>query len=297
MSLIQTAFETATGLPDFVGYVFSFALGSIIGSFLNVVIHRVPNDESIIFPNSACPNCKNPIKPYDNIPILSWLFLGGKCRNCKNPISPRYPAVEALTGLLFVLVFWQIGFTWLLPVCLIFAAAMVALIFIDAEHMILPDVITYPLLVFALVVRLIFAFAFGNQFFSDLGFFPSTYFADYPVWATTLISAVFGGLVGGGSLWLLGEIWKRLRGVDAMGLGDVKMMFGVGALLGWRLTFLTMFLGAFTGAVAGVLVIARQKDKDFQTQIPFGIFLGIGSLVALLFGEQIISWYFRMFVF
>lgn len=296
MSLIQTAFETATGLPDFVGYVFSFALGSIIGSFLNVVIHRVPNDESIIFPNSACPGCKNPIKPYDNIPILSWLFLGGKCRNCKNPISPRYPAVEALTGLLFVLVFWQIGLTWFLPVCLIFTAALVALIFIDAEHMILPDVITYPLLVFALVVRLIFAFAFGNQFFSDLGFFPATYFAGYPVWALTLINAVFGALIGGGSLWLLGEIWKRLRGVDAMGLGDVKMMFGVGALLGWRLTFLTMFLGAFTGAVAGVLVIIRQKDKDFQTQIPFGIFLGIGSLVALLFGEQIISWYFRMFV-
>ncbi|HEX8738180.1 MAG TPA: A24 family peptidase, partial [Pyrinomonadaceae bacterium] len=127
-------------------------------------------------------------------------------------------------------------------------------------------------------------------------FFPATYFAGYPVWALTLISAVFGGLIGGGSLWLLGEIWKRLRGVDAMGLGDVKMMFGVGALLGWRLTFLTMFLGAFTGAVAGVLVIIRQKDKDFQTQIPFGIFLGIGSLVALLFGKEMIDWYFRTFV-
>jgi leader peptidase (prepilin peptidase)/N-methyltransferase len=296
MSLIQTSFETATGLPDFVGYIFSFLVGSVIGSFLNVVIHRVPNDESIVFPNSACPQCKNPIKPYDNIPVLSWLFLGGKCRNCKEPISPRYPAVEVLTGLLFTLVFWQIGFSWFLPVCLIFAAALVALVFIDAEHMILPDVITYPLLVFALVVRLIFAFAFGNQFFSDLGFFPATYFAGYPVWALTLINAAFGALLGGGSLWLVGEIWKRLRGVDAMGLGDVKMMFGVGALLGWRLTFLTIFLGAFTGAVAGVFVIARQKDRDFQAQIPFGIFLGIGSLVALLFGERMINWYFRTFV-
>lgn len=296
MSLIQTSFETVTGLPDFVGYIFSFLVGSVIGSFLNVVIHRVPNDESIVFPNSACPQCKNPIKPYDNIPILSWLFLGGKCRNCKEPISPRYPAVEVLTGLLFTLVFWQIGFSWFLPVCLIFAAALVALVFIDAEHMILPDVITYPLLVFALVVRLIFAIAFGNQFFSDLAFFPATYFAGYPVWALTLINAAFGALLGGGSLWLVGEIWKRLRGVDAMGLGDVKMMFGVGALLGWRLTFLTIFLGAFTGAVAGVLVIARQKDRDFQAQIPFGIFLGIGSLVALLFGEQMINWYFRTFV-
>jgi leader peptidase (prepilin peptidase) / N-methyltransferase len=296
MNLILSSFETATGLPEFVGYILFFVLGSIIGSFLNVVIHRVPHEESIVFPNSACPNCKNPIKPYDNIPILSWLFLGGKCRHCKSAISPRYPAVEALTGLLFVLVFWQIGFNWFLPVALIFAASIVALIFIDAEHMILPDVINYPLLVFALIVRLTFAFLFGNQFFADLNFFPATYFAGLPVWAITLISAVFGGLIGGGSLWLLGEVWKRLRGVEAMGLGDVKMMFAVGALLGWRLTFLTMFLGAFTGAVAGVLVIIKQKDKDFQAQIPFGIFLGIGSLVALLFGEQIIDWYFRMFI-
>lgn len=296
MSLIQTSFEAATGLPAFVGYVFFFALGSIIGSFLNVVIHRVPIEESIVFPNSACPSCKNPIKPYDNIPILSWLFLGGKCRHCKSGISPRYPAVEALTGLVFLLVFWQIDFNWFLPVCLIFAASIVALIFIDAEHMILPNVITYPLLVFALLVRLAFAFFFGNLFFSDLNFFPATYFTGYPVWALTLISAAFGGLVGGGSLWLVGEIWKRLRGVDAMGLGDVKLMFGVGALLGWRLTLLTIFIGAFTGAVAGVFVIARQKDKDFQAQIPFGIFLGIGSIAALLSGEQLIGWYFRTFV-
>jgi leader peptidase (prepilin peptidase)/N-methyltransferase len=295
MSLIQNSFEIATGLPEFVGYILFFALGSIIGSFLNVVIHRVPNDESIVYPNSACPHCKNQIKPYDNIPILSWLFLGGKCRNCKSPISPRYPAVELLTGLLFLLVFWQIGLSWFLPVCLIFAASLVALIFIDAEHMILPDVINYPLLVFALIVRVTFAFLFGNQFFADLNFFPVTYFEGFPLWALTLVSAVFGGLVGGGSLWLLGEIWKRLRGVDAMGLGDVKMMFAVGALLGWRLTFLAMFIGAFAGAVAGIFVIIRQKDKDFQTQIPFGIFLGIGSLVALLFGEQIINWYLGMF--
>jgi leader peptidase (prepilin peptidase)/N-methyltransferase len=293
---MPVSFESATGLPELIGYIFFFAFGSAIGSFLNVVIYRVPNDQSIVFPNSACPQCKNPIKPYDNIPILSWLFLGGKCRNCQNPISPRYPAVELLTGLLFLLVFWQIGFTWFLPVALIFAAAMVALIFIDAEHMILPDVITYPLMFFAVAVRLIFAFAFGNLFFSDLNFFPATYFEGYPVWALTLIGAVFGGLMGGGSLWLVGEIWKRLRGVDAMGLGDVKMMFGVGALLGWRLTFLTIFLAAFVGSIAGIFVIARQKDKDFQAQIPFGIFLGIGSIFALLFGEQIIGWYFRTFV-
>jgi leader peptidase (prepilin peptidase) / N-methyltransferase len=292
----QTSFETATGLPAAVGYVLFFALGSIIGSFLNVVIHRVPNEESIVFPNSACPKCKNAIKPYDNIPVLSWLALGGKCRHCKAPISPRYPAVELLTGILFLLVFWQIGFNAFLPVALLFTAAVVSLIFIDAEHMILPNVITYPMLALAFLVRIVFAFVFGNAFFTDLNYFPASYFAGYPVWAASLISAVFGALVGGGSLWLVGEIWKRLRGVDAMGLGDVKMMFGVGALLGWRLTFLTIFLAAFTGAVAGILVIAKQKDKDFQTQIPFGIFLGIGSIVALLFGEKIINWYLQTFM-
>jgi leader peptidase (prepilin peptidase)/N-methyltransferase len=298
MNILLASFETATGLPEFVGYIFIFLLGACIGSFLNVLIHRIPNEESIVFPNSACPKCKNPIKPYDNIPILSWLILGGKCRNCKNPISPRYPTVELITALLFVLVYWQpdIGFSPFLPVALVFVAAIVALIFIDAEHMILPDVINFPLLFFALVVRLAFAFAFGNAYFSDLKFFPLNQMDNLPIWLVSLIGAALGGLVGGGFLWLVGAIWKKLRGVDAMGLGDVKMMFAVGAILGWRLTFLSIFLGAFSGAIIGIVVISRQKDKDLQTQIPFGIFLGIGSILALLFGEQMIKWYFDTFV-
>jgi leader peptidase (prepilin peptidase)/N-methyltransferase len=293
---MDNSFETITGLPELVGYVFFFILGSMIGSFLNVVIHRVPNEESIIFPNSACPKCKNPIKPYDNLPIFSWLILGGKCRNCKNAISARYPAVELLTGLLFLLVFWQIGFNPFLPVSLVFVSAVLALIFIDAEHMILPNVITYPLLVFALLIRLSFPFFFGLIYFSDIRFYPLNALQGYPLWLVSLCGAFLGALVGGGFLWLVGEIWKRLRGVDAMGLGDVKMLFGVGALLGWRLTLLTIFLGALTGATAGIIVIAKQKDKDLQTQIPFGIFLGIGSIIALLFGEQMIAWYFDTFI-
>ena len=296
MNNYLTSFESVTGLPEFIGYIFIFAFGAIVGSFLNVVIHRVPNEESVVFPNSACPKCRQPIKPYDNLPILSWLILGGKCRNCQEKISPRYPAVEFLTALLFVLVFWQIGFNLFLPVALIFVAAMVALIFIDAEHMILPNVITYPLLVFSLLVRLIFPLFISAEYFTDLNSAPLTYFQGYPVWLVSLIGAVLGGLLGGGSLWLIGEIWKRLRGVDAMGLGDVKMMFGVGALLGWKLTFLSIFLGAFSGAVAGIFVIYSQKEKDFQAQIPFGVFLGLGSVTALLFGEQMIDWYLRTFV-
>ncbi len=289
-------FESLTGLPDAVGIGFAFVFGSLIGSFLNVVIHRVPNELSIVFPNSACPKCKSPIRPYDNIPVFSWLMLGGKCRNCKSPISARYPAVEALTGVIFAIVFWQIGLNAFLPVAFIFAATMVSLIFIDAGHMILPNVITYPLFIFAIFVRLIYPIIFGTEYFSDMAFAPATWMAGSPTWLISLASAAVGALAGGGSLWLVGELWKRLRGVEAMGLGDVKMMLGVGALLGWRLTLLSIFLGAFSGAVIGVFLLSRQKDKDMQAQIPFGIFLGTGSLLALLFGEQLIGWYSRTFL-
>lgn len=294
-SFFLSSFEAVTGMPEYVGYIFIFAFGAAIGSFLNVVIHRVPNEESIVFPNSGCPKCKTPIKAYDNIPVLSWLILGRKCRQCKEPIAWRYPAVELLTALLFVLVFWRVGFNPFLPVALAFVAAIVSLMFIDAEHMILPNVITYPLLVFALSVRIVFPLVFSAGYFSDLGFAPATSLTGYPAWIVSLVGAILGALVGGGSLWLIGEIWKRLRGVDAMGLGDVKMMFGVGAFLGWRLSFLAIFLAAFAGAAIGVAVIAKQKNKDFQTQLPFGIFLGIGSILSLLFGEQLISWYIKTF--
>jgi leader peptidase (prepilin peptidase)/N-methyltransferase len=296
MNFLFASFETVTGLPEIIGFIFIFVLGAMIGSFLNVVIHRVPREESIVFPNSTCPKCKNPIKPYDNLPILSWLVLGGKCRNCKEKISPRYPAVELLTALLFVLTFWAVGVNAFLPVVLIFVTVMVSLIFIDAEHMILPNVINFPLLGFALLVRVIYPIFFGAEYFADLRHAPLTSLSNLPVWLVSLIGAVLGGLVGGGFLWLVGEIWKRLRGVEAMGLGDVKMMFAVGALLGWRLTLLSIFLGAFSGAIIGVFLVSRQKEKDMQTQIPFGIFLGIGAIIALLFGEQLIGWYIRTFI-
>jgi len=270
--------------------------GAVVGSFLNVVIHRVPNEQSIVFPNSACPHCGTPIKAYDNIPILSWLLLRGKCRSCSGPIAARYPSVELLTALLFVLVYWHIGLTPILPVYLGFVSAMVALIFIDAEHMILPNVITYPLLIAAVAVRVLFPLIFTENYFSDTLYAPVVYLMEKPAWLVSLFGAAVGALVGGGSLWIVGELWKRLRGVDAMGLGDVKMMLGVGALLGWRLAALSIFLGAFSGAAIGLILIAKQKDRNLQTQIPFGVFLGTGSILSLLFGEQLIAWYTRMFV-
>jgi len=296
MNIFLSNFEVITGLPDIFGFIFIFMFGAIVGSFLNVVIHRVPNEESIVFPNSACPKCKNPIKPYDNLPIISWLMLGGKCRNCKEKIAARYPAVELLTAFLFTLTFWAIGFNAFLPICLIFVATMISLIFIDAEHMILPDVINFPLLGLALIVRIFYPIFFDSAYFPDLLHAPLSSMQNLPLWLVSLIGAVLGGLIGGGFLWLVGEIWKRFRGVEAMGLGDVKMMFAVGALLGWRLTFLSIFLGAFSGAIIGVFLVSKQKDKDMQTQIPFGIFLGTGSIIALLFGEQLIGWYIRTFI-
>lgn len=292
----MTGFESITGLPEIIAYIFVFIFGSLVGSFLNVVIHRVPREESIVFPNSRCPKCETPIKPFDNIPVLGWLMLGGKCRSCKEPISPRYPAVELLHALLWVLVYWQVGFTPFLPIALIFVSVLIALMFIDAEHMILPNVITYPFFVFAILVRVVYPIAFGPQYFADMSYWPATALAGYPAWLVSLACGLAGALAGGGSLWLVGETWKRLRGVDAMGLGDVKMMLGFGAILGWRLSFLAIFFAAFAGAVIGSIYVARQKDKDMQTQIPFGIFLGIGSILALFFGERLIGWYINTFL-
>jgi len=292
----MTGFESITGLPEIIAYIFVFVFGSLVGSFLNVVIHRVPREESIVFPNSRCPKCETAIKPFDNIPIFGWLMLGGKCRACKEPISARYPAVELLHALLWLLVYWQVGFTPFLPVGLIFVSTLVALMFIDAEHMILPNVITYPFFVFAILIRVIYPIAFGPQYFADMSYWPATALAGYPDWLVSLACGLVGALAGGGSLWLVGELWKRLRGVDAMGLGDVKMMLGFGAILGWRLSFLAIFFAAFAGAVIGSIYVARQKDKDMQTQIPFGIFLGIGSILALLFGERLVGWYINTFL-
>lgn len=286
----------AFGLPEVVGYILVAVLGACIGSFLNVVIYRVPNGLSLLH-GSACPNCKKRIRFYHNVPVLGWLILRGKCPDCAQPISWRYPAVELLTALLFVLVYWQLGLTAFLPVALAFTAAMTALVFIDAEHMILPNVITYPMFAIALVVRIVLPLLPEPYLFSDMTHFPGGALdrMGMPHWSVSIGCALFGALVGGGSLWLVGAIWKALRGVDAMGLGDVKLLLGIGALLGWQLTVLTIFIGAFTGAVVGVVLVSRQKERDLQTQIPFGIFLGIGSVAAMLFGDRLIAWYLGTF--
>lgn len=278
----------------FLGFFF-FAFGAIIGSFLNVLIHRLPREESVVFPNSACPSCTSPIKPYDNIPILSWLLLRGRCRQCQTSISIRYPLVELITALLFLLTFAVTGFTVLLPFNLLFVSAIVVLVFIDAEHMILPDAINYPATLIVLITRIALPLLTGASIFNDLQTAPLLRL-NAPLWLTSLIGAILGAAAGGGSLWVLGWLWKKLRGVEAMGFGDVKMMLWVGAFLGWRATFLTLFLAAATGALVGIWLVVSRRERDFQTQIPFGIFLGIGSIITLFFGDSIINWYLSNFV-
>lgn len=276
-------------------YVVAGIFGAVIGSFLNVVIHRLPRDESIVLPNSRCPSCGAVIAFYDNVPVLSYLLLGGRCRSCKVHISARYPAVEALTAALWVIVVWRDGLTWALPFDLIFVTAITALIFIDAEHMILPNAITYPGIVFALVARFALPYLMGQPYFDDLDMLLNGVLAGMPLWAASLVGAVIGALVGGGSLWLMGWIWEKLRGIEAMGLGDVKMMFMVGAYLGWRLTILNIFLAVFSGSLIGLALMMRQGKRNMQMLLPFGVFLGIGAIAALLVGSRIVEWYAGQF--
>lgn len=276
-------------------YIFIGVCGAIIGSFLNVVIHRLPHEESIVLPSSRCPSCGAGIAFYDNVPVLSYLLIGGRCRSCKTHISARYPAVEALTGLLFVAVAWHDGLTLALPFDLIFVAAITALVFIDAEHMILPNAITYPGIVFSLVARLAIPYLTGRPHFDDLEMLLNGPLTGMPLWAASLVGAGLGALIGGGSLWLMGWTWEKLRGVEAMGLGDVKMMFMVGAYLGWRLTILNIFIGVLSGSLIGMALMMRQGKRNMQMLLPFGVFLGIGAIVSLLIGPNIVDWYAGQF--
>lgn len=203
--------------------------------------------------------------------------------------------MEAITAILFVLVTLQDGPSFALPFDLAFVAALVALIFIDGENMILPNAITYPGIVFALVARVAIPYLVGAPHFDDLPSLIEGPLRGQPLWLVSIVGALIGALAGGGSLWLMGFLWEKLRGVEAMGLGDVKMMFMVGAYFGWRLTILTIFIAVFTGSLAGVGVMLRRGNRNLQVMLPFGIFLGIGAIVSLLAGARIVAWYASQF--
>jgi leader peptidase (prepilin peptidase)/N-methyltransferase len=256
-------------------YLITFLLGSIVGSFLNVCIYRIPRDSSIILPPSRCPSCNAPIKPYDNIPIISFVLLGGKCRQCRTRISPRYPLVEALNALLYVLVLWRFGPGWHMPLLFAFCSTMLVITFIDLDFQIIPDSITLPGTAVGLIAgSLILPDPFDRL--SPLGFRES------------VIGLLSGGLV----FFLIAEVSYRILRQEAMGGGDIKMMAMVGAFLGWKSVLLTTFAGSLAGSLIGVLLMLF-KGTGRKTKIPFGPFLALGALLSMFCGQEILALYLK----
>jgi leader peptidase (prepilin peptidase)/N-methyltransferase len=238
--------------------------GLVIGSFLNVCIFRIPRNISIVFPSSRCPSCNHPIRAWDNIPVFSYLVLGGRCRHCGAKISLQYPLVEALNAFFYVAVFWRYGFGWDSGVYALFCSSLLVITFVDIEFQIIPDRITLPGIVMGLLLM------------------PD------PFMRTTLLgykASVIGLLSGGGFFYLVAVLSR-----GGMGGGDIKMMAMVGALMGWKTVMLTTFLGSLTGSVVGLfLMIFRGRGR--KAKIPFGPFLALGAVITLFFGEEILAWY------
>jgi leader peptidase (prepilin peptidase) / N-methyltransferase len=264
----------------------AFLLGLVIGSFLNVCILRIPADKSIVLPASSCPKCGKAIAPYDNIPVLSWIFLGGKCRNCKAKISAMYPAVELLTGVLFLACYLVFGLTVDALKWAVFAALLVVLTITDLRERILPDEVNF----FGLGAGLVFSF-FAQPIDGTAVWIARRLF-DFPPpqMALSFADAVLGAAAGSGLLWLVAEGYFRIRGREGMGLGDVKMMAAVGAFLGLKRTMMTVLMGSLLGSVIGILLIAiSKKGRDYE--LPFGTFLGAGALLVVFFGTPALHWY------
>lgn len=243
--------------------------GLVWGSFLNVVIYRLPRGLSLIRPPSSCPQCGKQIKFYENIPVISYLVLRGKCGSCEAKISPVYPLVETLTPLCFLLVFMQHSFDPHFFASCLFATALIVLGFIDYYHQILPDQITLP----GFGLALLYA-----TFRDDL----------------SLPQALLGGGVGAGFLLLVYGVYYLWRKKEGLGLGDVTMMLMVGAFLGWRQTLLTLILASIGGAFVGIFFILFKK-KDLQHALPFGTFLAPAAFVAFLYGPKIIDAYLSLY--
>jgi leader peptidase (prepilin peptidase) / N-methyltransferase len=265
---------------------FAFLFGLLIGSFLNVCILRIPREESIVLPASHCPACGAGIKPYDNIPVLSWLILRGRCRKCKASISAQYPAVELLTGLLFAGCYLMFGLSFEALKWAVFAALMVVLTVTDLRERILPDVVNFTGLGLALVLSLFTAPVDGSA-----GWIAARVFgASLPQPVLSLADALIGAAAASGLLWFVAEGYFRLRGREGMGLGDVKMMAMAGAFLGLQRAMLTILLGSLLGSLIGTAIIAiRRKGRDFE--LPFGTFLGAGAMLVVFFGSATLDWY------
>ena len=244
-------------------------LGAIVGSFLNVVIWRVPRGQSVWHPRSRCTKCSEPVAPWDNVPVLSWLLLRGKCRKCRAPISARYPAIEAVTALLWAVTGWLVQEPLALAFTLLFVSAMIVITFIDFDHMIIPDRITIP----GMAIGLAAAFLGG---------------------AVDPVQALVGMLAGGGGLLALAVAYRAATGRDGLGGGDIKLLGMVGAFLGPVGAFLTILVGSVAGTLfACGLMLGRGASRT--AELPFGTFLAPGAVLVLFLGTRIVEMYWGLF--
>ncbi len=238
--------------------------GACIGSFLNVCIYRLPRRESLVHPRSRCTSCGRQLTWQDNVPVLSWAALRGRCRTCAAPVSAMYPIVELVTAAVFVSGYLLYGLTPLGAVRVAFACALIVLFVIDLQHRILPNVITLPGIV--------------------LGFACSLFLP--PGWRDSLI----GIAIGGGTLFLIAETYYRVRNIEGLGMGDVKLLGMIGAFLGWKLVLLTLIVASFAGSIIGVGLIASGRG-NMKLALPFGTFLAVGAVFAATWGDPIVEWY------
>ena len=250
--------------PDTWSLVAAGLFGLCVGSFLNVVIYRLPLGQSLATPPSRCRKCGYSLRWFDNIPVLSWVFLRGRCRKCGINVSWQYPVVELVTGALFVLVVWLTPPGPLLASRLLLVCILIALFGIDLEHQILPNVITLPGIAIGVLLSLIAP----------------------PGWKDSLI----GVLLGGGILYAIAGAYYLWRREEGMGMGDVKMLAMLGAFLGWKAVLVTVILASFAGAFVGLAMMAVQRGS-MKYALPFGTFLAIGAVVAMFVGEPLVAWY------
>lgn len=249
--------------------------GLLIGSFLNVCIYRLPLDLSVVRPRSFCPACEKPVAAWDNIPVLSWIILGGRCRQCRSRISLRYPAVELLTAALFFCAVLRLGFSPAgFKLCL-FSAIQVALIFTDFEERILPDEFTWG----GVAAGLALAYWIPLPGFLAPLLLPSQWPAPVLSVAEAVIGAAFPSL----TLWSIGILYSVIRKREGLGLGDVKMVAAIGAFLGLQGSLLTLIAGSLLGSVTGVIFIAVAKKDSATYELPFGSFLGVAALAVAFY--------------
>ena len=250
-----------------------FIYGLCIGSFLNVCIFRIPESMSLIRPPSTCPRCKAKIKSYDNIPVLSYILLGGKCRTCRIPISIRYPLIELFTGIMWYLTYARFGISIDFFIYIAFISVLIVITFIDIDLQIIPDIISLP----GIPLFFILALFLPNQSLMDAA-----------------LKALFGVLAGGGSLLFIALSYKFITKKDGMGLGDVKLLAMIGALIGFKGVLFTIFASSALGTVIGLCVMIVTRN-NMKLAIPFGPFLSAGAVIYLFFGEAIIYWYFNLY--